>query len=110
MKKYKNHYELNDYIFKSDSGQMYRPDFITRKFSRLLEKYDMPHIRFHDLRHSCASLLISRGYQLKDVQEWLGHADISTTANIYGHLDQARKKEIMNAMKAISIKDGDNNE
>ena len=58
----------------------------------------MPDIRFHDLRHSCASLLVSRGFQLKDVQEWLGHADISTTANIYAHLFNDRKIEILNSM------------
>lgn len=100
-KKYGKSYICNDYIFKQDCGMMYRPDSLTRSFSRILDRYDMPHIRFHDLRHSCASLLISQGYQLKDVQEWLGHADISTTANIYAHLDQSRKINIMNAMQNI---------
>ena len=53
----------------------------------------MPQIRFHDLRHSCASLLISKGFTLKDIQEWLGHSDIKVTANIYAHLDQVRKNQ-----------------
>ncbi|MBQ8751735.1 MAG: tyrosine-type recombinase/integrase [Clostridia bacterium] len=52
----------------------------------------MPHIRFHELRHSCASLLLNSGCSLKDVQEWMGHADIKMTANIYGHLDASRKQ------------------
>lgn len=51
-----------------------------------------------ELRHSCASLLLSEGFNLKDVQEWLGHADIKMTANIYGHLDVARKKGIADKM------------
>lgn len=58
----------------------------------------MPHIRFHDLRHSCASVLLSRGFTLKDVQEWLGHGDITLTANLYGHLDVNRKKSIADTM------------
>lgn len=63
----------------------------------------MPDIRFHDLRHSCASILLSKGFTLKDVQEWLGHADIEITANVYGHLDMSRKKAIADGIfSAIS--------
>ncbi len=54
-------------------------------------KNGLPHIRFHELRHSCASFLINNGFTLKDVQEWLGHSDISVTADIYSHLDISRK-------------------
>ena len=43
-------------------------------------------MRFHDLRHSCASLLLANDVPMKQIQEWLGHSDISTTANIYAHL------------------------
>lgn len=93
-----NEYVNNDYIFKSANGEPYRPDFITKKFGDLLKKYNLPHITFHGLRHSCASLLLSNGYQIKDIQEWLGHADIGTTANIYAHLDIERKSKIADAM------------
>lgn len=91
-------YIENEYIFKWDNGKTYRPDYITRKFSQLLEKNGLSHIRFHDLRHSCASLLVSNGFNIKDVQEWLGHTDIQTTANIYAHLDVKRKKDIAASM------------
>lgn len=87
-------YHETDYIFKWPDGTPYSPDFITRKFPALLKKYGFPHIRLHELRHSCASLLINDGFTLKDVQEWMGHADIQTTANIYGHLDVARKQSM----------------
>ena len=93
-----NQYHNSDYVFKWEDGQSFRPDYLTRKFKKLLKQHNMPDIRFHDLRHSCASLLVSRGFQLKDVQEWLGHADISTTANIYAHLFNDRKIEILNSM------------
>lgn len=96
----------NDYIFKWADGRRYSPDYVTKKFQKLLQKHNLPHIRFHDLRHSCASLLISKGFTLKDVQEWLGHADIRTTANIYAHLDTARKESIAKSMSVMF----DNNE
>lgn len=91
-------YTENDYIFKWADGKTYAPDYITKKFTKLLKKYNLPHIRFHDLRHSCASLLIANGFTLKDIQEWLGHSDIRVTANIYAHLDTERKKNIASSM------------
>lgn len=84
-------YHENDYIFKWPDGRPYSPDYLTHRFSDLLIKHNLPHIRFHDLRHSCASMLIAMNWSLKDVQEWLGHSDIQMTANIYSHLDTARK-------------------
>ena len=95
---YGDEYHHNDYIFKWDYGKPYAPDFITRKFNRMLVNNELPVIRFHDLRHSCASLLLSKGFTLKDIQEWLGHSDIEVTANIYTHLDQERKKNIMSSI------------
>lgn len=93
-------YHENEYIFKWDDGRPYSPDYVTDKFSDLLKKYGFPHIRFHELRHSCASLLINSGFNLKDVQEWMGHSDIKMTANIYGHLDNARKQGMAEALSA----------
>lgn len=87
-------YHQSDYVFTWPNGNPFSPDYVSQHFSDLLKKHGFPHIRFHELRHSCASLLLSRGFTLKDVQEWLGHADIKMTANIYGKLDVTRKKEI----------------
>ena len=94
-------YIQTDYVFRWPDGHPYAPDYITRKFSRLLKRYGFPHIRFHDLRHSSASNLLSMGYGLKDVQEWLGHADIKMTANIYGHLDIQRKLALTDSMNGL---------
>ena len=71
------------------------------KASALLKKHGLPHIRFHELRHSCASLLLNNGFGLKDVQEWLGHSDIKMTANIYGHLDVGRKQSIADQLSGV---------
>lgn len=57
-----------------------------------LKKDNMRHIYFHDLRHSCTSLLLAKGISMKAIQEWLGHSNFSTTANLYAHLDTNSKK------------------
>lgn len=87
-------YQENGYVFKWADGRPYSPDYVSHRFNDLLKKHSLPHIRFHELRHSCASMLIAMGWSLKDVQEWLGHSDIQMTANIYSHLDIARKTNI----------------
>ena len=55
-------------------------------------------MRFHNLCHSCASLLLANGVLLKQIQDWLGHSDFSTTANIYAHLDYSSKLSSAQAM------------
>lgn len=87
-------YQSNDYVFKWPDGHPFEPDYITHHFAKVLKRCGLPHIRFHELRHSCASLLLNNGFTLKDVQEWMGHSDIQTTANVYGHLDAVRKKSL----------------
>ena len=87
-------YQENPYVFKWPDGHPYSPDYISHHFAKVLKRHGLPHIRFHELRHSCASMLINMGFTLKDVQEWLGHSDIKMTANIYSHLDNARKNTI----------------
>ena len=85
-------YIENDYVFCWPDGHPVTPDYVSHRFGKILKNHNLPHIRFHELRHSCASLLINNGCGLKEVQEWLGHSDISTTANIYGHLEKQRKQ------------------
>ena len=91
-----------EYIkFKLENGKPYRPNYISKKHKQILEKYGFKHIRFHDLRHSCASLLNAQGFTIKDIQEWLGHSDIQTTANTYAHLDIKRKQGISNTLSNV---------
>lgn len=89
-------YHTSDYVFCWPDGRPYGPDYVSWKFKSILLKNGLPPIRLHELRHSCASLLINNGFGLKDIQEWLGHADIGTTANTYGHLETRRKQRIAN--------------
>jgi integrase len=70
----------DSYVFQWEDGHNLFPDYVSHKFSRLLEKNGLRHIRFHELRHSCASNLLAMGFGMKDIQEWLGHSDMSTTA------------------------------
>ena len=90
--------EYLDFVCTDQEGKLLRPNFVTEHFDWLLTKYGLKHIRFHDLRHSCASLLLSQGIPMKQIQEWLGHSDFSTTANIYAHLDYASKLSSAQAM------------
>lgn len=90
--------EYLDYIYVDEMGERIKPGYITTSFPILLERNGMRRIRFHDLRHSCASLLLANGVPMKQIQEWLGHSDFATTANIYAHLDYSSKVLSANAM------------
>ena len=87
-----------DYICVDEMGNLITPQYVTDAFPKLLEKNGLRRIRFHDLRHSCASLLLSNGVSMKQIQEWLGHSDFSTTANVYAHLDYNSKRSSADAM------------
>ena len=74
-------------------GYLIKPNYVSSTFGKLLAKNNLRHIRFHDLRHTCASLLLANGVPMEQVKEWLGHSEISTTVDIYGHLQYATKKQ-----------------
>ena len=103
LKKYKEKYKLNEKIFGNtyitdykdficlmDNGELVKPDYVDRTFSRILKENGFRHIRLHDLRHSCATLLLRNGVPLLEIQKWLGHSNIITTQR-YSHLDQNDK-------------------
>lgn len=87
-----------EYICVDEMGKRLSPNYLSAAFPRLLEVNGLRHIRFHDLRHGCASLLLANGVPMKQIQEWLGHSDFSTTANIYAHLDYSSKLSSAEAM------------
>lgn len=79
----------------------------TQHFKLVLRRHNLREIRFHDLRHSCASLLLKNGAPMKNIQEWLGHSSFSTTANLYAHLETQSKSNSASLMTAsLSIQPG----
>lgn len=89
------------YIYVNELGELIKPGYLSSHVPAVLKEHNMPPIRFHDLRHSCASLLFSQGVSLKEIQAWLGHSTIGTTANIYTHLDENNKLSSANAILSI---------
>ena len=85
-------------VYNAATLILIKPHYVTESFPKLLKAKGMRQIRYHDLRHSCASLLLANGVPMKQIQEWLGHSDFSTTANIYAHLDYSSKLTSADAM------------
>ena len=90
-----------DYVYVDALGSRITPNRISDRFPAVLKKNGLRKIRFHDLRHSCATLLYANGVSLKEIQEWLGHSNISTTSNIYTHLDFNSKVSSANAILRV---------
>lgn len=97
-------YKYQDYVFVDDIGDLFNPDQVSDRFNNILKKNNLRHIRFHDLRHSCASLLVASKIPMKNIQEWLGHSNFSTTADVYSHLDYTAKYESANAINQALTK------
>lgn len=91
--------EWEGYVCRRPTGEIIRPNSLTDRFRTKLKTCELRKIRFHDLRHTCASILINNGAEAKDLQYWMGHSTITTTMNIYGHLFQTRKDTIGELME-----------
>ena len=92
-----------DYICVDSMGKLFRPEYVTDHFTLIMNKNKdiLKKIRFHDLRHSCASLLLAKGIPMKEIQDWLGHSTYSTTANIYAHLEKDTKNKSANVLSNV---------
>ena len=90
-----------EYVCVDNIGRLILPNRLTHNFIKIIKKNKLRHIRFHDLRHSCASLMLKNGVPMKNIQEWLGHADFGTTANIYSHLDYSAKQSSANTISNV---------
>jgi len=93
----------DDLVFITRSGRVVEPRNVNTMLDKVLRRASIDRSRVHDLRHTCATLLLEDGATIREVMEQLGHASITTTANIYGHvLDQAKRQmaERMNQLAA----------
>jgi integrase len=91
-----------DLVFPNTvGGPMELNHFRRREFCRLLEKASLPRIRFHDLRHTVATLLFAQRINPKVVSEMLGHSDIAITLGLYGHVTPPMQQEAANAMDML---------
>jgi len=95
-----NDYVDSRYVCTMFDGTPIKPDYVSHHFRLVLEKNGLPIVRFHDLRHSSASYLKYLGFDLKDIQTWIRHADLRTTMNLYTHLDMAAKSAIAEKLDA----------
>lgn len=84
---YEHQYE--EYVFVFADGSLMTPDQVSDRFRRFIANHKLKKIRFHDLRHSCATMLLREGFTLQEIQSYLGHATYQTTLR-YAHLDSTR--------------------
>ena len=92
--KYGEQYINNNAVCSYDDGKLFNPKRFSHKFHDLLENNGLPLIRFHDLRHSHASLLVKLGVQPKIISERLGHSNIGITMDLYSHIYEDTHKEV----------------
>jgi integrase len=90
-----------DLVFPSERGTLADGPNVTHRFHKLLKRADLPPMRFHDLRHACASLLLVQGVHPRVVMETLGHSQISLTMNTYSHVLPALQRDAADRMEAI---------
>ena len=100
---YGKEYQNKDgYVVCWEDCHYYDPNYITREFKKAMTKFGRPEITLHKLRHTCASILIDKGWDVKKIQYWLGHEDIQTTLEIYAHYIKHRDNRAGNDMEQAS--------
>lgn len=89
------------FVFTSGKGTPLEPRNVTRQFKELLAAAKLPNIRLHDLRHSCATLLLAQGVNPRVVMETLGHSQVSLTLNTYSHVLPALQRDAAERINAV---------
>ncbi|RKD73658.1 site-specific recombinase XerD [Sinobaca qinghaiensis] len=96
------------FVFSSWDGKPMHATSVGQWWSRFTKRHGLKHIRFHDLRHTSATFLINRGVHPKVIADRLGHADIMTTMNIYGHVLQQADKQTAKEFDGVFKKQSSN--
>lgn len=98
------YYDNQDFVFVQDNGQPVHPDSVTVYLSRFAKQYNLPHINPHAFRHTMASILYYNGVDSVSISKRLGHAQVSTTANIYAHVMEAADQKNAEILSDIFLK------
>lgn len=98
-----NEYFDEGYLICHNNGTPIRPDYLTKNFANFIQSKGLKKIRFHDLRHTCASLMLKSGVAMKTASEILGHSSISITADLYTHVLQDTKQVAANQIEQLLI-------
>ncbi len=88
-------------LFCEHDGKPLKPGTVRQHWQRLIKRLNYPHIRFHDLRHTHASLMLKQGISPKVIQERLGHATISTTLDIYSHVTPGMQRQAVESFDKL---------
>lgn len=94
-------WEGRDLVFPDLRGEYFNPNYLLRVFKRVLAEAGIPHMHFHDLRHSAATILLSMGVNVKVIQELLGHSDIDITLGLYSHLLPSMQQEVVDRWEDV---------
>lgn len=93
--------EYLDYLCINKIGQIIQRDYVTARFGKLLKQNGLRHIQFHDLRYSCATLLLHLGFSMKEIQQWLGHSTFQLTADTYSHVSAKDKTAMAEGLNGV---------
>ena len=95
----KLNFNAEGYLCIDREGKILRKFKLNYELDKILKKIGLEHLSIHELRHTCATLMYSEGVDLKKIQYWLGHSNISTTANIYAHYDNSKNFEVIGKLE-----------
>ncbi len=99
-----SYYENQDFIFAQDTGKPMHPDSVTDWLKKFSKRHDLPHINAHAFRHTMASMLYFNGVDSVSISKRLGHAQVSTTANIYAHVMEEADQKNANILADVFLK------
>lgn len=94
-------YKNTEYVARFKDGHAMSPGYISAAFNKLLKKYSLPHIRFHDLRDTAATLMLANGVDLKTIQDYLGYSSYNVTVDRYIHPDFEEKAKAAERLSQV---------
>ena len=106
-KQYGSGYTETEYVFTHNDGRLLSQKFVRKRFERILSECGLPYMRFHDLRHSTASILFSHNMRIMELKDWMRHGKIEMTADVYLHISKEKEKGLAEGLKNIFNDDTD---